>query len=626
MSDDAEAREKEAGLREALDAADQHLRRGRLDEAEEVYRRILALDQRHFEAMVGLGDAAMARGRPGDALLAYGAAQRQRPDGSARLFMNKGTALAAVAESDAAIACLRRACALEPDNPEILNNLGSVLAEAGQPGEAASCFRRAQSVQPDDARGHFNLGLALEGLAEEAADRRELIAEAIAAYRAALARDPAFVPAAVNLARLLLAGGATEEAVELLERAELHGPRDLPLLVTRAEAHLALGAPGIAVAVLEKAVALYPDNLDARAALAKAALAAGQSRRSLAASLEVLGRDPEHAGAKFQLALGLAEDGKYGKAREVLSEIAERPEAGRLLQFLDKTEGRVDAWALLAAEALAAGAEGRLWDGAATAGTLVLDATGLEPQLVVLLLRLVPRAAARAGRLVLACDPAFEPLVRCLEPHAEIAVGAPPADAGAEGAWLPLAALPAALGLSGRDLPASGPYLAPVPGRERPWPASLFVANEPVVAVCWREAGQPFGPDKDLPFRSMEPLFDAPVRFLSLAYLKGTADAALMEDYGIADLAPLCRDLDDVAAVLAGVDLVITADGVIAHLAGALCRECWVALPVLPAWIWGRRGAEAPHYPSLRTFRAAGAGDWSAVIADLGAALRERLA
>ena len=176
MSDDAEAREKEAGLREALDAADQHLRRGRLDEAEEVYRRILALDQRHFEAMVGLGDAAMARGRPGDALLAYGAAQRQRPDGSARLFMNKGTALAAVAESDAAIACLRRACALEPDNPEILNNLGSVLAEAGQPGEAASCFRRAQSVQPDDARGHFNLGLALEGLAEEAADRRELIA------------------------------------------------------------------------------------------------------------------------------------------------------------------------------------------------------------------------------------------------------------------------------------------------------------------------------------------------------------------------------------------------------------------------------------------------------------------
>ncbi|MFC3226890.1 tetratricopeptide repeat protein [Marinibaculum pumilum] len=625
---DGEAAEREQALREALDAADQHLRRGRLEEAGEVYRRVLELEPRNFEAMVGIGDLLLARGQPGDALMAYGNAQKQHPQGSARLFVNKGGALAAVQEVEAAVGSFRRAHALEPDNPDILCNLGSVLVEAGEPAAAIAVFRDVQELRPDAPQSHFGMALAIQAMSDaawrEAAPGSDRIEAAIAAYRAALDCDPAFAQAAVNLAQLLLARGEAEAALDLVERAELQVPRDLPLLMTKAQVHDALGSRGLAVVALENAVLAHPDSLDARAALAQAALSAGKRNRSMAASMEVLARDPEHRAAKFCLGLGLIEDGKFGKARELLGQIADLSDARRLLQFLDMTEGKTDAWALLAAEAGPGPAGAARWDGQAVPGTLTIDATGVDPQLVIALARLVPQAAARAGRLVLCCEPVFGPLLQSLDGVAELRFEA--AAGAAEDARLALPALPSVLGLRGRALPGDIPYLVPAPGRDRPWPASLFVANEPVVIVCWREAGTAFGPDQDLPFRTLEPLFDGmPVRFLSLSYQTGANDAALMEDFGIGDLAGLCRDLDDVAAALSLADLVISADGLIPHLAGALGRECWAALPVLPGWLWGRRGLVAEAYPSVRTFRAARTGDWPAVVDDLRGELRARI-
>ncbi|MEQ8346268.1 MAG: tetratricopeptide repeat protein [Sneathiellaceae bacterium] len=619
--------ERAAALREALDAADQHLRRGRLDEAAEVYRRVLELDPRNFEAMTGIGDVLIARGQPGDALMVYGNAQKLRPEGSARLYMNKGGALAAVQEGEAAIASFRKARALEPGNAEILYNLGGMLVEAGEAAEAMALFREAQALRPDDPRGHFNMALALQAVPEEAWEGEgDRVAAIVAAYRAALAQDPGFAPAAVNLAQLLVQRGEAEAALDLVDRAELQVPRDLPLLMTKAQVHEALGARGLAVTVLENAVLAHPDSLDARAALAQAALSAGKRKRSMTASLEVLARDPDHAAAKFCLALGLIEDGRFGKARELLAELAALPDARRLLQFLDMTEGRDDAWALLAAEVAAGPDEAGRWDGTKVAGTLTVDATGLEPQLVIALSRLVPQAAARAGRLVLACEPIFGPLLDSLAGVAEVTFAPVALRSDPAAPWLPLAALPSVLGLHGRELPGGTPYLAPATGRERPWPASLFVANEPVVILCWRESGKAFGPDQDLPFRAIEPLVDGmPARFLSLTYLAGANDTAMMEDFGIADLAGLCRDLDDVAAALSLADLVIAADGLIPHLAGALGRDCWAALPVLPGWLWGRRGLVAQAYPAVRCFRAAQTGDWAAVIGDIRAELRARL-
>lgn len=615
--------DREGGLQEALLVARQHFQRGRLDEAAQLYRKVLELDPQNFDAFVGLGDLLMVRGAPGDALMVYGNAIRVRPQGSAQLFLNRGNALVAAADIAAANLSFQAAYELEPENVQVLNSLGSSLAELGRRDEALALFEKAARLDPANAQTHFNIALTLA-----AADPAKNEDRVVEAYRRAIDCDPGFAPALVNLAQILIRRRALEEALDLLEAAELQAPMDLPMMVTKAQIYEAMGAFGRALAHLETAALVHQDNPDVKTALAKAALACGKPKRALAACLQVLAQNPEHVGAKTIVALGLIEDGKFTQARDVLMEIPELPDAAMLLRHLDLADGRIDAWEHLAqrsaANPLSEGVP--RWDGSQLAGPLLIDGRGEQPENLIPLARLLPQAAARTGRLVVASDPLFGPLLAGVPGVAELVVGSDqvPADLAA---GLPFAALPATLGCRGRELPGVLPYLAPQAGRDRPWDPGAFVANEPVVAVCWRERGIGYGPDQDLTFMAMQALFEeVPARFLSLTYMSGKNDDGFMDDFGIIDIAGQCRDLEDVLTVVAQSDLIITCDGLLPHLAGAAGKECWLVLPVMPSWIWGRRGLKTPLYPSLRLYRAERTGDWSAPLSALRADLLERVA
>jgi len=613
--------EREAGVREALDVAAQHVRRGRLEEAMELYRRVFQLDPNNFEAAVGVGDALLASGRAGDAIMAYGGALKARPEGSAGLFINRGAALVEANDFEAASSSFRRALALEPENVMALTNLGSACAQMGMVDEALDLFSKVKALKPESASGYFNTALAL------AAQDVNGNAEAIeTAYRQAIEKDPKFAPAYVNLAQLLLALGKAAEALELVEEAELQAPKDLPVLFTKGQIYEAMGEFGNAAAVYDRAVLLHPDDADARLSLARACLASGKMKKAMATCFDLLVARPELPAAKLLLGHALLEDGKITRGREMLEEISDLPGAQILLRQLTWADGEVDAWAEMSRQALDRGPTDGLetWDGAQTSAALLVDGQGMDPEDLLQFARLLPEAAARCGRLVVRRDPIIGPLLdRMPGVSALVAAGeALPSDLSLT---LPLSALPKALGYRGRDLPAPIPYLRPIEGRERNWDPAMFVANEPVVGVCWRERGRAVGPDQDLTFRDMEPLFeDMPARFLSFTYRNGRNDAGMMEDFGIADIAGQCRDLEDVLAAVSLVDLVITTDGLIPHLAGALGKECWLLLPVFPEWRWGRRGLDCPFYPSLRIFRAERTGDWGPLIGDVRAELAER--
>ena len=622
MSDQSERlQEREAGLREALDVAAQHMRRGRLEEAMEVFRRVFEIDPNNFEAAVGVADVLLASGRTGDAIMAYGSALKANPEGSVGLFVNRGTALIQANDPEAASLSFRRAVDLEPENVMALNNLGSALAQLGRVQEALDLFRRAQAIAPDNPSGYFNAALALAALDPAAGQEA-----AMAAYRKAIACDPKFAPAYVNLAQILVARGEVAAALDLVDEAELHAPKDLPLLITKGQVLEAMGEYGNAVAVFDRAVLLYPQDGDALISLARAALAAGKLKKSIATCFDLLGIDGEHQAAKLILGHALLEDGKATRARETLEEVAGLPGAGHLLRRIAWAEGERDPWADLAAEAVAQppATQRRLWDGSRTADGVLLDASAAGAEDIIQLARLLPELGERCGHLVLRTEPLFGPLLESVPGLSAVAYedGAVP-----DGLPLamPLAAMPGALGYRQTDLPARVPYLAPQAGRERGWDQGLFVANEPVVGICWQQRNRAVGPDQDLPFRALEPLFEeVPARFLSFAYRNGPNDAGLMADFGIQDIAAACRDLDDVAAAISQLDFVITCDGLIPHLAGALGKECWLLLPVFADWRWGRRGTACPFYPSLRLFRAERTGDWASVVADVAAELRER--
>jgi len=228
--------------RSALSAAVQHHQSGRLDEAGQLYRRVLAIDPREANALHLLGVIACQQNRHEPAIDLIGQAIAINP-ADASYHANLGVALKETGRLDEAVAAYRRAIALRPDHPEAHNSLGNALAAQGRLDAAAGCYRRAIGLRPDYPEAHFNLGITLkeQGRVEDAAacyrtairyrpeyqeahynlgnvlrDQRRLD-EALTHYRHAIAARPDFPDAHHNAALALLSRGQMQEGWEEFE-------------------------------------------------------------------------------------------------------------------------------------------------------------------------------------------------------------------------------------------------------------------------------------------------------------------------------------------------------------------------------------------------------------------------
>ena len=215
-----------ATISEALQIALQHHQAGRLDLAEEIYRRILAVEPDHADALHLLGVIAHQVGKHEVAVEYIGRAIGL--NGTEAAFHNNlGEAYrSAYGKPHEAVACYRRALELKPDYAEAHNNLGNALQDQGKLDEAIACYRRALELKPDYAEAHNNLGNALK-------DQGKLD-EAVACYRRALELKPDYAEAHNNLGAALQDQGKLDEAVACYRRA-------LELKPDYAEAHNNLG-------------------------------------------------------------------------------------------------------------------------------------------------------------------------------------------------------------------------------------------------------------------------------------------------------------------------------------------------------------------------------------------------
>ena len=243
--------------------------------------------------------------------------------------------------------------------------------------------------------------------------------------------------------------------------------------------------------------------------------------------------------------------------------------------------------------------------------------------------RYVPMVLARAMQVTFEVHPGLVPLLSTLHP------GLPVFElgklTGSYDCHCPLMSLPLAFGTTVETIPARVPYLSAEPERVAHWHERI--GNHGFkIGICWK--GNPFsGADegRSMYVSEFAPLAAIPgVRLISLQKGAGTEQLiGLNGRFAVEDLGP---EFDagpgaflDTAAVMQSLDLVVTVDTAIAHLAGALARPTWIALKVGHDWRWLTERRDSPWYPTVRLYRQTVPGDWPGVMSAMAQDLRARL-
>ncbi len=458
-------------------------------------------------------------------------------------------------------------------------------------------------------------------MSDDAVGRR--LAEASAAEREGRVGEAAAILAELGAAveerldGLLLAGvvaarqGELERAALLLARAaKRDGDGALLALVQRNRIEILrrLQRPREAVAAGRAAIALAPDDPVVLNNLALAHFAALDLDAALACYDRAIALDPENPGAQFGRGEVLLAIGDYARGWKGYAWRFRLP--GVPAPLPPEVLGRRRV---------------RRWPGRAMDGTLLLVADqGFGD--VVQFARYIPWAAARCGRLVVAASPEMRPLIAQFpEVAAQVAEWA---SLEPFQAWAALSDLPGLARTRAESIPAgSVPYLAAGHEDRLRWGARL---DELVprglrrVGLVWAgRASHPQDFARSAPLAGLAPLGDvAGVCWVALQL--GGAEAALGDVFWrapVVNLGPEIAGFGDTMAILDQLDLVVTVDTAVAHLAGAMGRACWLMLPRPADWRWGLSGVETAWYSTLRLFRQRQAGEWDGVAREVAAAL-----
>jgi tetratricopeptide (TPR) repeat protein len=609
-------------LGQALKAA------GRCDDAEEAYRQAISLDGMDPLARMGLGELKIATEQPEEAVKQYELALRKNPV-LVTAHLGLGHALACMGRFEEALDRYTQTLSLRPRLAEAEFAAGFALVRLGKPKEAETRYRRALALRPDFAAAWLNMGSLLRE------QGREIYAEA--ALLKALELRPDLVGAWLNL-------GLLERDRRHPEKAEEHLRKAFALDPGRVDTHVAwsqfrngekdlagawawlrwalLRDPNNAEAVNMHGILLHTEGryeeaietferaeeLGNRAASSNrgnSLLDLGRVDEALLAHEKAVERDPEGAGAKYNLAMTRLRVGDFQRGWPGYEARWDFREVHRLPRKFRQPR----------------------WQGEALEGRRVLlhAEQGLGDSIQ--FCRYVSLVAARGGTVLLQVQTGVKRLLGSLSAihsgEAEIAqLGVKPPQFDLE---CPLMSLPAVFGTTLETVPWQGAYLGAdadlamekrrlipdVQGHDQ-------MGERPLrIGIAW--AGNPgYKADhhRSTRLETLLPLLRTPgITWISLQ--KGDPARQLAElpsNLFVWDGCSQDRDLSDTAAVIDSLDLVITTDTCIAHLAGAMAKPVWILLPHLADWRWMRKIETTPWYPTARLLRQSKQGDWAGLI------------
>jgi tetratricopeptide (TPR) repeat protein len=545
---------------EAIALGEASVRRGQSDRSSE-------RDAQSATQWCREGDELAAKGEPAKALDAYQRAI-DLVDGCAEGHFGQARAYLALGHAQDAADCLEIALAFEPMHVDALCLLALVRRDAANPHSALDLLERAAVAAPDRA------DIALElGLAQNRCGRTEA---AMATYRAAMVRFPADPAPRVNLGLIHLQQLGEPRAAERLFREALSlGGRAIEPL---ANLGLALQDQGR----YEEALALYDDGIT---------------------------EYPECNELRWNRALAMLALGRYAKGWPDYELRLQRAGGRQLQRFAFPA-----------------------WDGRPLTRErlLVLAEQGLGDE--IMFASVIPDLAAIAPHVVLECSPRLATLfarsfpqvsVHGLERHDTLQWLDAYPDIAAK---IPIGSLPGFFRASADAFPAHCGYLAAAAPRVHHYRERLrALGGTLTVGISWRGGTRATrGELRSFGLDELQPLLAvASARFVCLQHGITQSERELLRALGVMVWEEALSDLDEHAALVSALDLVVTAANTNAHLAGALGRRCWVLLNQSPDWRWLRAGERSTWYPSLRLFRCRGAERWGPVVGEVTKSLRQ---
>lgn len=605
-----------------LQAAVRLLQSGRADDAKTQLAEIIAAEPANADALALMGLVHAQQGDNGTAAALMERAIVLNPRHPATLF-NYANVLGKLGRVREAIDAYARVLALKPDHDGARRARGHALADAGRDDEALGELDRVQGANGDtlalrarlrfsankfaDAIADYDLVLKGEpanfaawnnrGIALDKLDRYE---DALASYERALALQPDHDDALHNKGAALLCLQRYDEALPLFERLIATDPMRADNWSCRGAALASLLRMDEAVASFEKALALDAQSLRALNGLGMALVALGRVAEGIEHYRQALALHPDNAMTRGNLAFAQLVSGDFADGFANYEWRRKEGPIGKAQRAFAQDE----------------------WKGEDVSGKTVL----LHPEQglgdVVQFARFASLLADQGARVILEVPAPLKRLMRTMDGVTVVRSGAPlpPFDLHA-----PLMSLAHRLGTTLETIPARVPYICADEDERAHWRARLSALPPgPRVGLCW--AGHHI-------HRSDHARSIPLAQFAEIARSDGFAFVSLQREVREGD-GPVLRSLPHVAdwmsdvtdfaataALIAELDLVVTVDTSVAHVAGALGKPVWILIAAAPDWRWLLGRDDSPWYPTARLFRHERLGAWSGALAAVTRAL-----
>jgi FKBP-type peptidyl-prolyl cis-trans isomerase 2 len=439
--------------------------------------------------------------------------------------------------------------------------LGIALQDHNHHDEAASHYLKAIRIKPDFIEAYYNLGVAFQHLGQ--------VEKAIASYKEAIALDPAYASAHLNL------GIAFEETMRYEE----------------------------ALKSFEKALETKPDYAMAHYHIGNVLFLKGQFEEAKKSYEKAVSLNHEYAAAHLNIAainllLGNFREGWKGyEWRWKLEGVSEKRNISQ-----------------------------PLWNGSDIAGKTILIYAEQEFGDTIQFIRYIPLCARRGAKVIVECPKGMKSLLQNVEGAAKVIThGEQVPDFEL---YCPLLSLPSIFDTTIANIPADIPYLSADKMKAEKWKECLGSDGPQLkVGLAWS------GDNALLKLRNDQPcsleMFSPLGRFTDVTFysLRKKVGSSVPEyppaGMNLVDYAGNVDDFSDTAALIENLDLVISVDSSVAHLAGALGKPVWTLLPFVPAWQWMLGREDSPWYPTMRLFRQSSPGDWKSVLERVGNELKK---
>jgi tetratricopeptide (TPR) repeat protein len=646
-------------IAQAIDSALKLHEAGKLADAEAIYQQILAREPGNSDALHLLGVLMHQKGNTVEGIALVERALRVSRDPT--YLANLGELLRCAGNLERGMACCREAIEHSPRLASAWQNLAVLLNQAERLEEALTAARKAVELAPDDPSSRRILSGALASLGQTA--------EAITHAEAAIRSNPSDSKAWSQLAVAHEAAGRVDHAIFCLRNA-VHAAPHLPdplqrltqLLVHRGRYAEGLGS-------LQRLVTLTPETVDLQLNRARCLEGLNQFAPAIAICQSVLEKEPTNIVALGVIANARIQSCRLADAEAGVRDALKVSPSANLYQILSAAlarQGRLDEAVAAINRAIELEPDyavahfskalillfgGRMeeawpgieyrwkhpqmdgwrhdtdkptWDGSPLNGKRILlfSEQGLGD--TIHFGRYATLVARRGGRVILEVQKGLQDVMRTIQGVERVVVRGDPV--GEFDTLAPLLSLSGIFKTSLQTIPATVPYISVAQAKIEQWRRIIGdAAGKRKIGIAWM--GGDFQRENHLrstTLAAFAPLADVPnVRFYSLQ--KGpTAKEALFPPPGmdLIDLDPFIRDFSDTAAAIQNLDLVISIDTSVVHVAGALGKPVWTLLHPNIGHMWMTKREDSPWYPTMRLFRQPTAGDWQSLMARVAAELQ----